>query len=468
MKKRLLRCLGILVTLTITICILLFLTALLEKKTSRQKYDDFFSQEADFDVLFMGTSHVMNAELPMELWHDFGIVSYNFGTHASQMPTTYWLTENVLDYTTPKVVVIDCFELSNNTKTHENFSYIHQAFDAFPISINKIRMANDLLDDDVMEDYLDEHPESLRGEERTKIGLLWNFSVYHSRWNELSVVDFKVNPSCEKGAESRLAVASNPVPYEPIEKTSYKMEKSVGSDYLCKLIEDLQSRGIKVILTYLPFPAAENKQKEANYVYDIADKYSVEYINFLDMNIVDFRTDMYDEVQHLNTSGARKVTKYMGQLLSEKYGVPDRRGDDVYLFWNEDYDRYCEYKNEKFSEIDDLYTYLMYAFNDDITIVMHIANRNFLKNDTICSLLYNLHIDANNISDDGEWIVISDRGKSVEYTEYEEIVALLNTHSDCDCLEKFKDEQLGITLIRDVVQFDSVVIEGSGYALNHI
>lgn len=110
----------------------------------------------------------------------------------------------------------------------------------------------------------------------------------------------------------------------------------------------------------------------------------------------------------------------------------------------------------------------MYAFNDDITIVMHIANRNFLKNDTICSLLYNLHIDANNISDDGEWIVISDRGKSVEYTEYEEIVALLNTHSDCDCLEKFKDEQLGITLIRDVVQFDSVVIEGSGYALNHI
>lgn len=375
-------------------CLLLFLTSILEKKTSRKKYEDFFTQEADFDVLFLGTSHVMNAELPMELWHEYGIVSYNFGTHSSQLPTTYWLAENVLDYTTPKVVVIDCFELSNNTKTHENFSYIHQAFDAFPISRNKIKMVNDLLNDDIMNDYLETHPESLRGEERTRIGLLWNFSVYHSRWNELSVDDFKMVPSCEKGAESRLAVACNPAPYIPIEK-SQKMEKSVGSDYLCKLIEDLQSRGIKVILTYLPFPADENKQREANYVYDIADKYSVEYINFLDLDIVDFRTDMYDEIQHLNPSGARKITNYMGKLLSEKYNIPDRRKDDIYSFWNEDYEEYCKYENDKFRQIDDLYTYLMYAEDEDVSMIMGISDYEILQDGIVQLFMENLDVLVN-------------------------------------------------------------------------
>lgn len=67
-------------------------------------------------MLFMGTSHVLNAVYPMELWNDYGIVSYNFGGHGNYLPTTYCIMKNALEYTTPKLMVIDCFFLGQNKK----------------------------------------------------------------------------------------------------------------------------------------------------------------------------------------------------------------------------------------------------------------------------------------------------------------------------------------------------------------
>ncbi len=45
-----------------------------ERKYSYSKYYDFYQQKQDFDVLFLGTSHVLNAVYPMELWRDHGII----------------------------------------------------------------------------------------------------------------------------------------------------------------------------------------------------------------------------------------------------------------------------------------------------------------------------------------------------------------------------------------------------------
>jgi hypothetical protein len=62
----------------------------MERKASDFKYANFFEQDEDFDVLFFGTSHVINGIFPMELWNDYGIVSYNFGGHGNEIATSYW------------------------------------------------------------------------------------------------------------------------------------------------------------------------------------------------------------------------------------------------------------------------------------------------------------------------------------------------------------------------------------------
>ena len=185
MKKHMNNIIGCIVTLCLTIIILGKITDMVERKDSDEKYADFFEQDADFDVLFMGTSHVMNGVYPMELWNEYGIVSYNFGGHANQMATTYWVMENALDYTTPEVVVIDCLACSSQWKCTDIFSYVHQSMDAFPLSTTKIKAVNDLLDDENMDEAIKEGVARENSEPRTKIGLQWNYSVYHSRWNEL-------------------------------------------------------------------------------------------------------------------------------------------------------------------------------------------------------------------------------------------------------------------------------------------
>ena len=112
MSMTLKRIASCLIVVCLTVAILAGLTGIVENKSSLQKYTQFFEQEGDFDVLFLGSSKVINGVLPMELWNDYGIVSYNLGGHANTIPTSYWVLRNALEHTTPKCVVLDCFGAS--------------------------------------------------------------------------------------------------------------------------------------------------------------------------------------------------------------------------------------------------------------------------------------------------------------------------------------------------------------------
>lgn len=411
MKKKILRVLSCLVTVCLTVIVLSKMSTLLERKSSDEKYADFWSQEEDFDVLFMGASHMLNAVFPMELWNDYGIVSYNFGGHSNQIPTTYWVMENALEYTTPKVVVIDCLAVEENKKCSDKFSFLHLSLDTFPTSITKVKAIWDLLDDPVLDEAIANGTARESDEARTKIGLLWDYSVYHSRWNELGEDDFHPKATYEKGAESRIAVTRGKLnKISPDEK----METgSTGETYLRKMIEDCQSRGIEVLLTYLPFPASEVQQKTANYIYDIAEEYGVNYINFLDTDIINYRTDLYDKNSHLNPSGARKVTEYLGDYLTANYDISDRRQNPDYSYWTEDYDEYINLKNKNIADRDKITEYFMLLSGDDVEIRMDIQNKDIFNNVWVMDLLANIGIDKGQISNDTDFIIIKNCGKEV-------------------------------------------------------
>lgn len=102
-------------------CMLLCLSvnivsSILERKDSDFKYEPFKEQKQDFDILFIGTSHVLNGIYPMQLWRDFGMVSYNCGGHGNRMPTTYHMMLNLLEEHEPKLMVIDVAGIEWNEK----------------------------------------------------------------------------------------------------------------------------------------------------------------------------------------------------------------------------------------------------------------------------------------------------------------------------------------------------------------
>lgn len=395
---------GCIITLGITIMLLWYSTNLMERKESDLKYTSFFKQEADFDVLFLGTSHVINGIFPMELWNDYGIVSYNFGGHGSRLATSYWVMENVFDYTSPQLIVVDCYMLSATDKIVPDFT--HTQFDAFPLSKTKVNAVIDLLEDETEE----EETEAGNNEEVSQIELLWDYTIYHSRWSELEKEDFKLEFEKEKGAESRIAVrVPNEVTKIPVEN---KMEKdTISVVYLEKIIKDCQNRGIDVLLVYLPIPAGEKEQKEANQVYDIAEQYGVNYINFLDIDIINEKTDYYDVIGHLNPSGAKKVTDYLGQYIMEHYSISDQRGNIAYSDWYIDYADYAEYKISNLRGIESLDNYLMLLADKNYSIVIEVNNPIIWHYDYYIHLFENLGVNSSEITEKTDFFVIQEAGR---------------------------------------------------------
>lgn len=395
MKKIMQRTVGVLITILLSVGLLLYLTNLMERKASVEKYKDFFSQKENFDVLFIGTSHVINGVYPMELWKEYGIVSYNFGGHANQMGTNYWVMENALLYTTPKLMVIDCLELERNFKSSPSYELVHLSLDAFPLSMPKIKGIFDLNDDPYV---LEKIGDSENPEPRTKMELLWNFSIYHTRWNQLVAGDFSPNYSVEKGGETRIQVT--PVAgLEKINSDQKLMESTVAEMYLRKMIESCQQRGIEVLLTYLPFPASEEKQRAANSVYDIAEEYGVSYLNFLDMDTIFYPTDCYDDNSHLNASGAKKVTEYLGNYIVQNYDIPDQRSNPLYANWITDYEQYKQMKDRFLQEEEDIHNFLMLLADKEYESNIEIYDESLYTDPTIQDLLKNLGIEETKVTD---------------------------------------------------------------------
>lgn len=388
MKKNIKRAIGIIITILLTIAILSVLTDLMERKDSDIKYSKFFSEKQDFDVLFFGTSHMMNAVLPMELWRNYGITSYNCAGPASHIPTSYWVMENTFDYKLPKVVVIDCHTMSAMSKTFRVFSYTHVLLDAFPLSVTKVKAIWDLLDDPDLDAILEKSEISESDEPQTRLGLLWNYSVYHSRWNDLEREDIYPGESIEKGADSRINVCKGK--FDKISGNTKKKTESTGEKYLRKMIEDCQSRNIDVVLTYLPYLAGDSVQERANGIQDIADEYGVRYINYLNLDLVNYSTDMYDETEHLNASGAKKVTDYIGRYLVNEFNLEDKRSDLQYTGWNDDYTKYEEFKDDRITSEETISNYLMLLSGEDLDVQIDIFDETALNNELLTELINNI------------------------------------------------------------------------------
>lgn len=165
-------------------------------------------------------------------------------------------------------------------------------------------------------------------------------------------------------------------------------------------------------MTYLPFSATVDQQKTANYIFDIAQECDVNYINFLNTDIVNYQTDMYDN-GHLNPSGARKVTSYIGEYLVDNYNICDQRVNAKYEFWNTDYREYLNFMNNNISNCSSIDEYLMLLAGDNLEIRMDIRSKDIFENQLIMELLKNIGIDINQLSCETDFIIIKDYGQEI-------------------------------------------------------
>ncbi len=341
----------------LVLCIVLSsVSDIFNSKDSEKHYSEFWDNPKDYDVWFMGSSHVYCSILPMELWEQYGIRSYNLGASGSSLTQVYWTLMCALEYGEPKVLFVDTYHVELNNKYVEGKQdWIHTGFDKIPLSAMKIEGVCDIFD---------------TWEER--IEYLWKFSLYHNRWEELAEEDFHTQRSETKGARLWNKIVDNSG-FCSIPKENMSDGGTLGFLYLKKIIEVCQQRGIALVLTRIPSCSKkEDVQMAMNAVPKVAEEYG---ISFLDMqyeeNLLDYGTDFSDRV-HVNILGAKKITQHVGNYLSEHYSLTDyRQYAEVSERWEEDYKSYLLLRLDEMRKAKKITSYVQWLADDRYTCYLY-------------------------------------------------------------------------------------------------
>ena len=296
--------------------------------------EDFYLQRRGaFDVIMMGSSHMLNAVAPMQLWEEHGIPAYNFAQNGQTLPVTYYQLQEALRRQSPRVIVLDVYKAIQESLTDSEAS-LHASLDGMPLGRAKLQTVFELV------------PRGERAE------FLLDVIRYHSRWKELSRKDFMPRDPVEKGAQALFSHSAHPdFQAMPAYVTAPGAEPALA--YLEKIAALCREERVELLLVVTPFTTAEdddmNRQQVANAMAGWAAERGIPYLNMLHLTDeigFDYAVDMANP-SHPNWLGMEKITAWLGDYLAAHYELPDRRGESGCLDWERDLERYNAYLREE-------------------------------------------------------------------------------------------------------------------------
>ena len=252
------------------------------------------------DVVAIGNSDLYSAFNPQQLWDDQGIPSYVAAAPNSNVCTSLHMLEGVLVCQKPKVVILEVDEFFEkkgltNLALASNFAY-ENCYSMFSKQENLLKCPivnqHRLTQSRVMTN---------RGFEDVS-----NIKSYYGGFSYM------------------------------VKSNTRESVNSTVEPYLPKFIELAKKYDCQILFVCMPSASSWSYEKH-NTVSDYAKKYG---ISFIDFNVnqydtgFDWLTDSRDGGNHLNTNGAKKMTKYLGKYLKENYDLTDHHHDESYSEWN--------------------------------------------------------------------------------------------------------------------------------------
>ncbi len=255
------------------------------------------------DVLIVGDSESYSSVIPLQMWHEHGITSYVCGTPSQTLDYSFDFLQRALEEQSPKFVVFE---------TNAIFR---------PFSVKSIILTN-----------------------ADKVFPIYR---YHDRWKKLSLRDFSFNVNndyVENDKGYRIEIGVDAADSKNYMKPSAEKNtvRKKNRFYLNKIAALCNEKGTELIFMSMPSTRNWNSQKH-NAVEEISKEMNIEFIDLNVMNKevpIDWTKDTKDKGDHLNYSGACKVTKYLGTFFAAKNVFEDHRQDESYNDWNKAYDTF--------------------------------------------------------------------------------------------------------------------------------
>ena len=122
----------------------------------------------------------------------------------------------------------------------------------------------------------------------------------------------------------------------------------INRGYVKRMKEFCEAHGAKFVLVSTPSTTNWNMRKH-NGIVKLASDLGVEFLDFNVMTEevpIDWTTDTRDGGDHLNDSGAEKVSAYIGNYLASTGLFADKRTNAEYSAWNEYLEAFNKMKQE--------------------------------------------------------------------------------------------------------------------------
>lgn len=300
--------------------------------------DGFYELDNNsIDVLFLGSSQIMTAVSPMQLYDKTGVPSYSLGTEQQNLVTSYYLLKEALQYQQPKAVVLDVlfmYSYYGDSALNSKEEFVRKTFDYMKWSPNKWEAVQTLC-------TLDEQHEIQN--------YLFPFLRYHSRWSDLSLSDFtylfrnKANP--QKGFS--IATLKENLDFRGFtlsDSSAAAVPSETMALYFEKIAALCAENDISLILIKTPRGNGSFSEAEHKGIQMLADQHGLDFIDFNEKTLFDQigfhpETD-YMDVSHVNYYGAVKITEYLSEYLSEEFNFENKKEVPGYEQWNTDLEAY--------------------------------------------------------------------------------------------------------------------------------
>lgn len=266
------------------------------------------------DLLLIGSSHNNNGFVPKVFDETLGLNSYNYGKTGARIEQVEFLLKEALKKQEPKILVIEGFSFTPIANKDKKRLY-HWAFDAFPLSINKINAIK-------------------KTTNKNQLNKLFPILEYHERWRNLQLKDFELfknyklsekkgwgspNKEIKQNSEIDKWFNQNLSEIKDIRKIRKTQE-----DSLEEIIKICNAKNIELFIVTLPY----KNQLDLNSL-ELVKVNNYLTLKYPELKILDLNknyktlgtnyTEFYNE-GHLNSKGAYKYSKYVANYLKNHLG----------------------------------------------------------------------------------------------------------------------------------------------------
>ena len=326
---------------------------------------DLLSQkEQSIDVLALGSSQTIRSFSPMKLYEDYGISAYCAGFERNPVMCSYLWLKEVLKEQSPRVVLFEVYMLFKEPSE----AYYRKTIDSLNSPSVK-KEALQLCDEGYFED--------------SKLSYLFPILKYHTRYTELSELDFMHGHT--DFFQGYILTAGSYLPETPAQLLPADDDSvaptefsPLSLEYLEKIRDLCEEKDIDLVFFKTPLDCStENWLGAYKTICAWAEQSGIPYIDFNLQSTaeeiqLDYTTDLYD-INHTTFKGAEKVSAYLGEYLWEHYQLPDRRGDPEYRYLDgllEEYNRKKHNKNFWYAQNLEDYLDMLQADKTGYTVII--------------------------------------------------------------------------------------------------